>query len=111
MNAWLYLAIAICAEVIATTSLKYAEGFTKPLPTLAVALGYGISFFLLSLILKTIPVSVTYAIWAGAGMALVTIVGWLWLGQKLDAGALVGIGLIVVGVIVINVFSNTVSAN
>lgn len=109
MNAWLYLAIAICAEVIATTSLKYAEGFTKPLPTLAVALGYGISFFLLSLILKTIPVSITYAIWAGAGVALVTIVGWLWLGQKLDAGALVGIGLIVAGVIVINVFSNTVT--
>jgi small multidrug resistance pump len=110
MNAWLYLAIAICAEVIATTSLKYAEGFTRPLPTLAVALGYGISFFLLSLILKTIPVSITYAIWAGAGVALVTIVGWLWLGQKLDAGALVGIGLIVAGVIVINVFSNTVTA-
>lgn len=111
MNAWLYLAIAICAEVIATTSLKYAEGFTKPLPTLAVALGYGISFFLLSLILKTIPVSITYAIWAGAGVALVTIVGWLWLGQKLDAGALVGIGLIVAGVIVINVFSKTVTAS
>jgi small multidrug resistance pump len=109
MNAWVYLAIAICAEVIATTSLKYAEGFTKPLPTLAVALGYGISFFLLSLILKTIPVSITYAIWAGAGVALVTIVGWLWLGQKLDAGALVGIGLIVAGVIVINVFSKTVT--
>jgi small multidrug resistance pump len=111
MNAWLYLAIAICAEVIATTSLKYAEGFTKLLPTVAVALGYGISFFLLSLILKTIPVSITYAIWAGAGMALVTIVGWLWLGQKLDAGALVGIGLIVTGVIVINVFSGTVTTS
>jgi small multidrug resistance pump len=111
MNAWLYLAIAICAEVIATTSLKYAEGFTRPLPTLAVALGYGISFFLLSLILKTIPVSITYAIWAGAGVALVTIVGWLWLGQKLDAGALLGIGLIVAGVIVINVFSKTVTTS
>jgi small multidrug resistance pump len=111
MNAWLYLAIAICAEVIATTSLKYAECFTRPLPTLAVALGYGISFFLLSLILKTIPVSITYAIWAGAGVALVTIVGWLWLGQKLDAGALLGIGLIVAGVIVINVFSKTVTTS
>lgn len=110
MKAWLYLAIAICAEVIATTSLKYAEGFTKPLPTLAVAIGYGTSFFLLSLILKTIPVSITYAIWSGVGVALVTILGWVWLGQKLDMGAIIGIGLIVMGVLVINVFSNTVNA-
>jgi len=109
MNAWLYLGIAICAEVIATTSLKYAEGFTKPLPTLAVAVGYGVSFFLLSLILKTIPVSITYAIWSGVGVALVSIVGWLWLGQKLDLAAIIGIGLIVSGVIVINVFSSTVA--
>lgn len=111
MKPWLMLAIAICAEVIATTSLKYADGFTKPLPTLAVAVGYGVSFFLLSLILKTIPVSITYAVWSGAGVALVTLLGWLWLGQKLDAGALVGIGLIVAGVVVINVFSKTVSAH
>lgn len=111
MKPWLMLAIAICAEVIATTSLKYADGFTKPLPTLAVAVGYGVSFFLLSLILKTIPVSITYAVWSGAGVALVTLLGWLWLGQKLDAGALIGIGLIVAGVVVINVFSKTVSAH
>ncbi len=110
MKPWLMLAIAICAEVIATTSLKYAEGFTKPWPTLAVAVGYGVSFFLLSLILKTIPVSITYAVWSGLGVALVTLLGWLWLGQKLDAGALVGIGLIVAGVVVINVFSKTVAA-
>lgn len=111
MKAWLLLAIAICAEVIATTSLKYSEGFTKPLPTLAVALGYGVSFFLLSLILKTLPVSITYAVWSGLGVALVTLLGWLWLGQKLDAGALAGIGLIVAGVVVINVFSNTTTAH
>lgn len=110
MKPWLMLAIAICAEVIATTSLKYADGFTKPWPTLAVAVGYGVSFFLLSLILKTIPVSITYAVWSGLGVALVTLLGWLWLGQKLDAGALVGIGLIVAGVVVINVFSKTVAA-
>ena len=110
MKPWLMLAIAICAEVIATTSLKYAEGFTKPWPTLAVAVGYGVSFFLLSLILKTIPVSITYAVWSGLGVALVTLLGWLWLGQKLDAGALVGIGLIVAGVVVINVISKTVAA-
>lgn len=109
MKVWLYLAIAIVAEVIATSSLKYSEGFSKPLPTLAVAIGYATSFFLLSLILKTLPVSITYAIWSGAGVALVTLVGWFWLGQKLDLGALIGIGLIVLGVVVINLFSNTVS--
>ncbi|KAB2970787.1 multidrug efflux SMR transporter [Zoogloea sp.] len=109
MKVWLYLAIAIVAEVIATSSLKYSEGFSKPLPTLAVAAGYATSFFLLSLILKTLPVSITYAIWSGAGVALVTLVGWFWLGQKLDLGALIGIGLIVLGVVVINLFSNTVS--
>ena len=110
MKVWFYLAIAICSEVIATTSLKYSDGFSKPLPTLAVVLGYGTSFFLLSLILKTIPVSITYAIWSGAGIALVTIVGWFWLGQKMDAGAIIGIGLIMSGVVVINTFSNTTSA-
>ncbi len=109
MKVWLYLAIAIVAEVIATSSLKYSEGFSKPLPTLVVAAGYATSFFLLSLILKTLPVSITYAIWSGAGVALVTLVGWFWLGQKLDLGALIGIGLIVLGVVVINLFSNTVS--
>ncbi len=97
--------------MVATTSLKYAEGFTRLWPTVAVAIGYGISFFLLSLILKTIPVSITYAVWAGMGLALVTLVSWLWLGQKLDLAAVCGISLIVLGVLVINVFSSTVASH
>jgi small multidrug resistance pump len=106
---WLYLAIAIVAEVMATTALKFSEGFTKPLPSLLVALGYAGAFYFLSKVLNSIPISVAYAIWSGAGVALVGIVGWVWLGQKLDAGALVGIGLIIAGVLVLNLFSNTVS--
>lgn len=107
--AWLYLGIAIVAEVIATTALKFSEGFTKTLPSLLVVMGYAGAFFFLSKVLNQIPISVAYAIWSGAGVALVSLIGWLWLGQKLDAGALVGIGLIISGVVVINLFSTTAS--
>jgi len=106
---WFYLAIAIVAEVMATTALKFSEGFTKLVPSLLVVLGYGGAFYFLSKVLNQIPISVAYAIWSGVGLALVGLVGWIWLGQKLDAGALVGIGLIIAGVIVINVFSQSIS--
>ena len=106
---WLYLAIAVSAEVMATTALKFSEGFTKPIPSLLVVLGYAGAFYFLSKVLNQLPISVAYAIWSGAGVALVGIVAWIWLGQKLDMGALVGIGLIISGVLVINLFSNTVS--
>jgi small multidrug resistance pump len=108
MKIWFYLAIAIVAEVVATTSLKYCEGFTKLVPSIVVLVGYGIALFLLSLVLQTIGVAVTSAIWSGAGVALTVIIGWLWLGQKLDFGALLGIGLILSGVSVILFFSKTV---
>lgn len=107
--AWFLLGLAIITEVVATTALKYTEGFTKILPTAITLIGYGISFFALSKVLGQIPTAVAYAIWSGAGISLVGIIGWAWLGQKLDAGALAGIGLIIAGVIVINVFSNSVS--
>ncbi len=107
--AWLYLAIAICAEVIATTALKYAEGFTRLGPSILVVVGYGIAFFFLSKIVQVLPLAITYAIWSGAGITLIGIVGWLWLGQKMDIAAILGIGLIISGVIVINVFSKTIS--
>ena len=107
--AWIYLAVAIVAEVIATTALKYTEGFTKLLPSGLVVIGYGVAFYLLSKIVQLLPLAITYAIWSGAGIALVGIVGWIWLGQKLDLAALVGISLIIIGVIVINVFSSTIS--
>ena len=106
---WFYLAIAIAAEVMATTALKFSEGFTRAIPSLLVIVGYAGAFYFLSRVLNQIPISVAYAIWSGAGVALVGIVGWVWLGQKLDTGALVGMGLIIGGVLVINLFSKTVS--
>ena len=107
--AWVILGFAIITEVIATTALRYTEGFTRIIPTAITLLGYGLSFFALSRILNDIPLAITYAVWSGAGISLVAIIGWLWLGQKLDAGALVGIGLIIAGVIVINLFSSSVA--
>jgi small multidrug resistance pump len=106
---WLILGLAIITEVIATTALKYTEGFTNPLPTAVTLVGYAISFFALSRVLGHIPTAIAYAIWSGAGISLVGIIGWVWLGQKLDTGALAGICLIIAGVVVINVFSNSIS--
>ncbi|BDT79425.1 DMT family transporter [Polynucleobacter yangtzensis] len=106
---WFYLAIAIAAEVMATTALKFSEGFTKIMPSALVVVGYAGAFYCLSKVLNQIPISIAYAIWSGAGVALVGIVGWIWLGQKLDAGALIGIGLIIAGVLVINIFSQSVA--
>lgn len=104
---WLYLSIAILAEVMATTALKLCEGFTKFIPSLLVVMGYAGAFYFLSRVLNQIPISVAYAIWSGVGIALVGLVGWIWFGQKLDLAALVGMGLIVCGVIIINLFSKT----
>ena len=106
---WFYLAVAIAAEIMATTALKFSEGFTKIMPSALVVVGYAGAFYCLSKVLNQIPISVAYAIWSGAGVALVGIVGWIWLGQKLDAGALIGIGLIIAGVLVINIFSQSVA--
>lgn len=109
MQHWLYLGVAIVSEVVATSALKAAEGFTRPLPSLVVAVGYGIAFYCLSVVLRTLPVGVTYAIWSGVGVALVALVGWLVYGQSLDLAAVLGLTLIVAGVIVLNVFSKTVA--
>ena len=109
MQHWIYLAIAIISEVIATSFLKSAEGFTRFWPSLMVVVGYLLAFYLLSLTLKTIPVGVAYAIWSGVGIVLIALSGWLFLGQSLDTPAVIGLTLIVAGVIVINVFSRTVA--
>jgi small multidrug resistance pump len=109
MRAWAYLAIAIIAEVVATSALKAAAGFTRPGPSAVVVVGYGIAFYFLSLTLQSIPVGVTYAIWSGVGIVLITLVAWLWYGQALDAAALLGLGLIIAGVAVLNVFSKSVA--
>ena len=105
MNAYVYLAGAIVAEVIGATALKASDGFTKFWPSLIVVIGYVIAFYLLSLTLKTIPTGVAYAIWSGVGVVLIALAAWLLQGQKLDAPALIGMALIVVGVVVMNLFS------
>ena len=107
MQNWLYLVIAIGCEVAATSALKAAEGFTRLVPSVIVVAGYVTAFYLLSLTLRTIPVGVAYAIWSGVGVALIAVIGWLFLGQKLDAPAIAGLVLIVAGVVVINLFSRT----
>ncbi|UZW61590.1 DMT family transporter [Lysobacter enzymogenes] len=104
---YLYLAVAIAAEVIATSALKASEGFTKTGPSLVVAAGYGVAFYFLSLVLKTVPVGIAYAIWSGVGIVLIALIGWLFMKQQLDAGAVAGIGLIVAGVLVIQLFSKS----
>lgn len=108
MQQWIFLSIAIVSEVIATSSLKAAEGFTRLWPSLVVIVGYLLAFYFLSLTLKTIPVGIAYAIWSGAGVVLIAVSGWLFLGQSLDLPAVIGLFLIIAGVVIINVFSRTV---
>jgi small multidrug resistance pump len=105
---YIYLSIAIITEVIATTALKASESFTKLYPSVVVIVGYGVSFYLFSHVLKTIPVGIAYAIWAGVGIAVVTVAGAFIYRQVPDVPAIIGIGFIVTGVVVINAFSKTV---
>ena len=107
MPHWIYLATAIIAEVIATSALKASHEFTRLVPTLIVVTGYLTAFYFLTLSLRVIPVGIAYAIWAGLGIVLIAIISWIVYGQKLDLPALVGMGLIISGVLVINLFSNT----
>lgn len=104
---YVYLAIAIVAEVIATNAIKLSEEFTRVGPSIIVVVGYGVAFYFLSLVLKTIPVGVAYAIWAGMGIVLVTIVAAFMFKQIPDLPAVIGISLIILGVAVIHVFSKT----
>ena len=107
--AYLYLTIAIIAEVAATSALKASAEFTKLFPSLIVVLGYGIAFYFMTLVLRTIPIGITYAVWSGLGIVLVAVVGAFLYKQIPDIPAMIGMGLIVIGVAVIHVFSNTVS--
>ena len=107
MNGYAWLAIAIVAEVIGTSTLKASEGFTRPLPSLVTAVGYGVAFYCLSHSMKTVPVGVGYAIWSGVGVVLITAIAWVAFKQRLDLPALAGMGLIVSGVLVINLFSKS----
>jgi small multidrug resistance pump len=109
MKQWLFLSIAIISEVVATSALKSSNGFSRLWPSLVVIAGYAAAFFFLSLTLRTIPVGVAYAIWSGVGIVLITVIGWLVLGQALDAPAIVGLALIILGVVVLNVFSKSLT--
>jgi small multidrug resistance pump len=109
MNKWLYLLAAILTEVTATSALKAADGFKRLWPALVVLIGYSLSFYFLSLTLRSIPVGVAYAIWSGLGLMLITLVAWIVYDQRLDAPALIGMLLILAGVVVMNVFSKSVA--
>ena len=107
MKNWVFLFIAIVSETVATSALKSSEGFSRLWPSVLVVAGYSAAFYFLSLTLRTIPVGIAYAIWSGIGVVLIAFAGWLIHGQRLDAPALIGIGLIVSGVVVMNVFSSS----
>ena len=108
MNHWLALAIAIVAEVIGTTALKASNEFTRLAPSLIVVAGYGTAFYFMSISMRVLPVGIMYAIWSGMGIVLVSIIGWVVYRQALDVPAMIGMGLIIAGAIVINVFSKSV---
>lgn len=107
--AYYYLAIAIVAEVAATTALKASAEFTRLIPSLFVIVGYGVAFYLQALVLRSIPVGITYALWAGLGIVLVAIVGAIFYKEIPDFPAIIGMGLIIAGVVVLNVFSKAVA--
>jgi small multidrug resistance pump len=105
---YLYLAIAIFAEVIATSALKASQEFTRLWPSLLVVAGYGCAFYFMTLTLRVLPIGITYAIWSGAGVVLVTLAGVVFYKEIPDLPAILGIGLIVMGVILINGFSKSI---
>lgn len=109
MKQYLLLLLAIVAETIATSSLKMSEQFTKLVPSIITVIGYGAAFYCLSIVLKTVPVGIAYALWSGIGIILITLIGVFYFKQHLDLPAIIGLVFIVAGVVVINVFSKSVS--
>ncbi|WP_373557105.1 multidrug efflux SMR transporter [Burkholderia sp. ABCPW 11] len=105
MPGYAWLAIAIVAEVIGTSALRAADGFTRLWPSVLVVAGYGVAFYCLSLTLRTMPVGIIYAVWSGAGIVLITLVAMLLYRQVPDLPAVIGLGLIISGVVVLNLFS------
>ncbi len=105
---WIFLAIAVTGEVVGTSALKASDGFNRVVPSIIVVAGYAVAFYFLAQVLKTMPVGIAYAVWSGLGVALITLIGFVAFGQKLDFWALVGIGLIVAGVVVLNTLSGSV---
>lgn len=107
LNAYTYLAIAIVAEVIATASMKAVKGISTPLPLLLMICGYAVAFWMLTLVVRSIPVGIAYAIWSGLGIVLISVAALVIYGQKLDLPAMLGMAMIVGGVVVIQLFSNS----
>ncbi len=106
MNPWFHLSLAILSEVIATSTLKKTEGFTRLIPSLITVIGYGAAFYFLSQTLRDIPVGIAYAIWSGVGIVLIAGIGWIVFDQKLDLPSGLGLTFIVGGVVILNVFSD-----
>jgi small multidrug resistance pump len=105
MPPYALLGIAIVAEVIATSAMRASEGFSRLLPSVVVVFGYGVAFYCLSLTLRSIPVGIVYAVWSGAGIVLITLVALVLYRQVPDLPAIIGLGLIIAGVAVLNIFS------
>ena len=106
-TVYLILFLAILAETAGTTALQASQQFTRPLPSVVVVIAYGISFYLLALTLRTMPVGVVYAIWSGLGIVFIAAIGYVVFGQKLDPPAILGTGLILAGIVVIQLFSRS----
>ncbi len=109
MKSYLILLLAIIFETFATSFLKQSEQFTKLVPSILTIIGYATSFYCLSIVLKTIPVGIAYAIWSGVGIILIALIGLIVFKQHLDLPAIIGLGMIIAGVVIINVFSKSVS--
>lgn len=103
--AYVYLLIAIVTETIGTMALQLSQQFTRPLPSLVVVAGYGLSFWFMALALKYMPVGIVYAIWSGLGIVFIALIAYLLFGQKIDLPAALGMGMIIAGIVVIQVFS------
>lgn len=106
--SYFYLTLAIIAEVVATSSMRATEEFTKPVPTFIMVVGYGLAFYFMTLALRTIPLGITYAIWSGMGIVLSSIIGVMFYNERLDWAAVTGMGLIIAGVLVIHLFSSSI---
>jgi len=104
----LLLVVAIICEVVGTSALKATDGFTRLGPSLLTLAAYGLAFYFLALVVRTMPVGIVYAVWSGAGIVLIAAIGWIWYREALDAPAIVGLALIVAGVLLVNLFSRTV---
>lgn len=105
---YFFLGVAILAEIVATSALKASDSFTRAIPAAVAIAGYAVSFYFLSLALRSMPLGIAYALWSGVGIVLLAAIGWVWYRQSLDLAAILGLGLIIAGILVIKLFSRSV---